>query len=402
MLWINLLNVNHPIRTLLFSTLYPSVARPTHGIFVETRLRHLLQSGQVQTQVVAPVPWFPSSDQRFGEWAKMAATPRHEFCNNIEVWHPRYLLPPKVGMHVAPLMLALGARATVARLIREGFDFDLIDAHYYYPDGVAAALLAKWFHKPVVITARGTDLNLMPSYPLPRRMMLWAAQRAAASVGVCAALMEVLRHLGAEPSKLHVLRNGVDLERFHPLPPAEARVALGLPPGILLLSVGHLVERKGHHIAVEILTQLPQAHLVIIGEGEERDRIREHARALGVMDRVMLAGSIPNAELARWYSAADILILASSREGWANVLLESMACGTPVVATHIWGTPEVVCNPVVGQLVEAREGKAFAQAVRALLDNYSDRAAVRRYAEGFSWEATTKGQIELFRRISHA
>lgn len=378
------------------------MARPTHGIFVETRLRHLLQSGQVQTQVVAPVPWFPSSDQRFGEWAKMAATPHHEFRNDVEVWHPRYLLPPKVGMHVSPLMLALGARATVARLIREGFDFDLIDAHYYYPDGVAAALLAKWFHKPVVITARGTDLNLIPSYPLPRRMILWAAQRAAASVGVCAALMEVLRHLGAEPSKLHVLRNGVDLERFHPLPPAEARVSLGLPSGILLLSVGHLVERKGHHITVEILTQLPQAHLVIIGEGEERDRIREHARALGVMDRVMLAGAIPNAELARWYSAADILVLASSREGWANVLLESMACGTPVVATHIWGTPEVVCDPVAGRLVEVREGKAFAQAVRALLDNYPDRAAVRRYAEGFSWEATTQGQIDLFRRISHA
>ncbi|MDG4605288.1 MAG: glycosyltransferase family 4 protein [Candidatus Contendobacter sp.] len=396
------MNANRSIRTLLFSTLYPSTVRPTHGIFVETRLRHLLQSGQVQTQVIAPVPWFPFSNQRFGEWAKMAATPRHEFRNGIEIRHPRYFIPPKVGMHIAPLMLALGARATVARLIREGFDFDLIDAHYYYPDGVAAALLAKWFHKPVVITARGTDLNLISSYPLPRRMILWAAQQAAASIGVCAALMDVLHNLGVEPSKLHIMRNGVDLERFHPLPPSAARVSLGLPPGILLLSVGHLVELKGHHIAVEILTQLPQAHLVIIGEGKERDRIKEHARVLGVMDRVMLAGAVPNTELARWYSAADILILASSREGWPNVLLESMACGTPVVATCRGGMPEVVCDPVAGRLVKTREGRAFAQAVSALLENYPDRAAVRRYAEGFSWEATTKGQIELFRRISHA
>ncbi len=348
------------------------------------------------------MPWFPSTKPCFGGYAQLAATPKHETWNDIEVFHPRYPLPPKVGMTIAPLVLALGARSTLARLIRQGFDFDLIDAHYYYPDGVAAALLAQWFRKPVVITARGTDLNLISSYPLPRRMILWATQRAAASIGVCAALMGVLRHLGAESSKLHVLRNGVDLDRFHPLPPTEARISLGLPPGVLLLSVGNLVELKGHHIAVEILTQLPQAHLVIIGEGEERDRIREHARALGVMDRVILVGAVPNVELARWYSAADILILASNREGWANVLLESMACGTPVVATCRGGMPEVVRDPVAGRLVEVREGGAFAQAVSALLDSYPDRAAVRRYAEGFSWEATTQGQIELFRRISHA
>jgi teichuronic acid biosynthesis glycosyltransferase TuaC len=396
------LNVNRPIRTLLFSTLYPSRIRPGHGIFVETRLRHLLASGQVETKVIAPVPWFPSTKPCFGDYAQLAATPSHETWNDIEVFHPRYFLPPKVGMTIAPLALALGARATVARLIRRGFDFDLIDAHYYYPDGVAAALLAKWFHKPVIITARGTDLNLIPSYPLPRRMMLWAAQRAAASVGVCAALMDVLCNLGVEPAKLNVLRNGVDLERFHPIPQYEARSSLGVPLGLLLLSVGHLVERKGHHIAVETLTQLPQAHLVIIGEGEERDRIKERAQALGVMDRVILTGAIPNAELARWYSAADILILASSREGWANVLLESMACGTPVVATHIWGTPEVVCDPIVGRLVKERTAKAFAKAINELLKVYPDRVAVRRYAEGFSWKATTQGQIDLFRRIRHA
>ena len=88
------------IRTLLFSTLYPSSVRPIHGIFVETRLRELLKSGEVETRVVAPVPWFPLSGERFGEYGKFAATPRFECRNGVEVHHPRYFLPPKIVAHI--------------------------------------------------------------------------------------------------------------------------------------------------------------------------------------------------------------------------------------------------------------------------------------------------------------
>ena len=121
------------IRTVLFSTLYPSSARPVHGIFVETRLRELLLRHEVQTKVVAPVPWFPSMGKRWGDYAKMAATPMRETHNGIDVLHPRYLAIPKVGMSVAPLLLAAGALGSMRRLIDEGFDFDVIDAHYYTP-----------------------------------------------------------------------------------------------------------------------------------------------------------------------------------------------------------------------------------------------------------------------------
>lgn len=394
------------LRILTFSTLFPSSVRPTHGIFVETRLRELLKSGRVEARVVAPVPWFPSSDPRWGEYAKFAATPAREQRNGIDVLHPRYLLLPKVGMTSAPLTMALGARAAVQKLIDEGFDFDLIDAHYYFPDGVAAALLAKWFNKPLTITARGTDLNLIPRYPLPKRMIEWAARRAAGSVGVCAALMDVLRGWGHDPSRLHTLRNGVDLERFRPLPQAAMRAELGVGGEPLLLSVGHLIERKGHHIAIEALAALskqrPGARLVVIGEGEEREVLTALAERLGLAGKVTLTGSLPNAELLKWYSAADVLLLCSSREGWANVLLESMACGTPVVATDIWGTPEVVAAPEAGRLVAQRDGAAFAVAVVELLAAGVDRTATRRYAEGFSWQATTEGQLTLFGGIARA
>lgn len=390
------------IRTVLFSTLYPSAARPTHGVFVETRLRHLLATHQIETKVVAPVPWVPPTHtKRRLDWAQMAATASREIHNGIDLRHPRYALPPKVGENVAPFALAACAWPTFRALRREGFEFDLIDAHYYYPDGVAAALLARVLKKPLIITARGTDLNLISEHAFPRQLILRAAHEAKASIGVCQALMTRLAEVGADPQKLHVLRNGVDLDLFSPEDPAAARTHLGLEAqGRLIVSVGLLIERKGHHVAIEALPLLPaDVRLAIIGEGPEHARLTQLAAKLGVQDRVHFAGSKPQAELRWWYSAADALVLCSSREGWANVLLESMACGTPVVATSIWGTPEVVQNTTVGRLMPERAPKDLSEGLSDLWATPTDRKKIRAYAEGFSWEATTQGQLDLFAQV---
>jgi teichuronic acid biosynthesis glycosyltransferase TuaC len=388
------------IRALLFSTLYPSSVRPVHGIFVETRLRELLKSGEVETKVIAPVPWFPFKAKVFGEYAQFASTPEFEARNGVDVYHPRYFLPPKVGMNVAPYTLARAALPTIRKLIDGGYDFDLIDAHYYYPDGVAASFIAKALGKPFVVTARGTDLNLIPEYEKPRKLILETAERASASIGVCKALMDRLAELGADPVKLHTLRNGVDLERFKPVDRKYARQQLGLPADQrIFLSVGHLVERKGNHIAIEAMAKLCEGILLIAGSGPELGRLQQMATQLGVDNRVRFLGQIANDQLSTWYSAADALFLCSSREGWANVLLESMACGTPVVATDIWGTPEVVSSPTAGRLMSDRSATALIDSVRELLDNYPEQKDVRNFAENFSWEMTSRGQFELFQSI---
>ena len=393
-----------PVRTLLFSTLYPSSARPLHGIFVETRLRELLRQPGVQARVVAPVPWFWSTDARHGKHAVMARTPARETRNGIDVRHPRYLTIPKVGMTAAPLLLALGARSAVAAVQREGFEFDVIDAHYYYPDGVAAALLARWFHKPLVITARGTDVNLIPNYTLPRLWIQWAAQQASASIGVSAALVDRMRNLALAGDRLHVMRNGVDPERFAPQPQQAMRAELGLTGAPVVLTVGNLHQHKGQRLVLEAFAMLrashPQARLVIVGDGPDRAVLTRRAEALGLTDAVTLAGTVPNTDLARWYSAADVLVLASSREGWPNVLLEGMACGTPVVASAVGGIPEVVQSPEVGRLVAERTGPAFARAMMDLLAAKPDRERVRAYAKGFSWDHTSNDQLALFESLT--
>lgn len=383
------------MRLLTYSTLYPNAAQPNHGIFVENRLRHLIAGGEVECRVVAPVPWFPSAAAGFGRYASFAAAPTWEERHGLAVAHPRYPVIPKIGMNVAPGLLYRFSRAALERQRRDGYDFQLIDAHYFYPDGVAAILLGRYFDRPVVITARGTDLSLIPDYALPRRMILWAASRAAGVVAVCQALKDRLVELGADGDRITVLRNGVDLELFRPVDRAAARQALGLTRHTLL-SVGGLIPRKSNDIAIRALAGLPDVDLLLAGDGPERDALSRLAADLGVAGRVRFLGAVAHADLPGLYSAADALVLASSREGWANVLLEAMACGTPVIASDVWGTPEVVAARAAGVLMPSRTPAGLTAAFEDLFTDPPSRAETRAYAEQFDWGATTRGQLDLF------
>src|SRR5215471_6949100 len=312
----------HSVRILTFTTLYPSAAQPQHGIFVETRLNKLVESGVICARVVAPCPWFPFTSARFGRYATFAQIPPTETRQGLRVDHPRYPSLPKIGMSAAPLVLAAATPPFLRRQIREGQDFGLIDAHYFYPDGVAAVLLGRALHRPVVVTARGSDLNIIAQYKIPRRWIGWAAEHADGLIGVSSGLKQRLVHLGIAPERVCVLRNGVNLAQFQPRDREAARQALDFSAPTLL-AVGNLVPLKRHSLVIEALTRLPGVQLVIVGEGPERRAIERLARERCVADRVRLLGRLPQDRLPEIYSAADLLLLVSSHEGWPNVLLES-------------------------------------------------------------------------------
>ena len=387
-----------PPRLLTFSTLFPNAERPNHGIFVENRLRHLLATGEAAATVLAPVPYFPFASQHFGDWSRHARVPGRETRHGLAIHHPRYPVLPRVGMSVAPWLL-YRASLPLARRLMAGQGFDLIDAHYVYPDGVAAVWLGAALGLPVVITARGSDVTQLPDFAVPRRLIQGAIGRAAGLIGVSSALRERLIALGADPARTVTLRNGIDTAMFHP--PADraaARAALGLTRPTLI-SVGGLIPRKRHHLTIDAMRLLPGMELLIVGEGPERPALRARIDAAGLSDRVRLLGPVPHAALPACYGAADASVLASSREGWANVLLESMACGTPVIASDIPGNPEVVRAPEAGLILRANTAEGIAEAARALSADPPDRAATRRYAEAFGWEETSRGQLALFRRV---
>ncbi|GER00227.1 glycosyl transferase family 1 [Iodidimonas gelatinilytica] len=385
---------------LVFSTLFPNARQPHHGVFVENRLRHLQAMSGYHAHIVAPVPWFPSRHPKFGGYADYAGVPRFEQRHGLNIYHPRYVVVPKMGMLLTPYTLYLSARRVVRRLLNEEHRFDLLDAHYFYPDGVAASLLAQEFDLPFTITGRGTDLNLIPKYKLPRRMIRKAAERADGLITVCAALADDLAALGIDRDRVTVLRNGVDLIGFSrdEAGASSLRTSLGIK-GPVLASVGHLIERKSHDLVIRALAHMGRGSLLIAGKGPEEAALRQLAKDLNVADHVHFLGLIPHAQLSAIYSAADVFVLASSREGWPNVLLESMACGTPVVATAVNGSPEVVQSPVAGRIVPQRTGEALAAAIEDILKAPPSPAHVRGYAEGFSWEETSRGQMDLFTGI---
>ncbi len=383
---------NGVLRVLTLTTLYPNARAPRHGIFVETRLRELQRRMPVQLRVIAPVPWFPSAWKGFGKYAEYAAVPLEEERYAIPVQHPRYWMVPKVGMAWQP---AAVARAAWRALRARPAAFDVLDAHYLYPDGVAAMLLAARLGKPFVATARGSDVNLIAGMPGPREAILRMARAAAKVITVSDALRRALIALGVEPPRIETLRNGVDTDFFAPVPQQEARRELGFPEGPLVVSVGNLAEEKGHDLVLDAAARIPGLQTVIVGAGPQRSALESRVRTLGIGDRTTFLGNLPQDRLRQVYSAADVLALGSRREGWPNVLLEAMACGTPVVATNVGGVPEIVADPAAGIVVASRDAQEFAAALSRMLARAQPRHLVRGAACGFSWEPVAQRYYDL-------
>jgi glycosyltransferase involved in cell wall biosynthesis len=385
------------MKILTVSTLYPNDAQPSHGVFVENRLDFFRRRTGEDVKVIAPIPWFPLTAPVFGRYARFAEAPLRETRRGIEVRHPRYAIPPKVGMTYAAKALARVIEREARALIAEGWDFDLIDAHYLYPDAVAAGAAARELGKPFVMTARGSDVTELATYPRQRRMILDAVIRSDGAIAVAEALKIDLVKLGAPAEKIRVLRNGVDLSMFHPTDRHAARTALNVK-GTVLASVGSLIPRKGHDIAIGALALLPEATLIIAGQGAELGALKAQVERLGVASRVRFAGQLRHEALIDVYNAADALILASTREGWPNVLLEAMACGTPAIAADAGGAREVIRERAAGRVLSERTPEAAAAAVREVLAS-TDRSATRAYAELHSWDDTSDGQHALFTEI---
>lgn len=389
------------MKVLTFTSLYPNKQQPRHGIFVENRLLQLKQRHpQVEIHVVAPVPWFPFTSERFGLYGKYAKVAKSEHRSGITVHHPRYPVIPKIGMNVAPQLMRWFMLPVIKKIIADGYDFDVIDSHFFYPDGAVATWIGKKLKKPVTVTARGSDIHLYPQFKVPNKVIRWTLREADLPIAVCQALAEEMLQLEPENRRVEVCRNGVDLDKFTPDSDRQGlRDRLDIS-GFTLLSVGNLIELKGHHLVIEALQQLPEVNLIIIGDGPMRSALEQQCEQLQLQNRVTFTGLLNQQQLKGYYAAADAMILASSREGWANVLLESMACGTPVVATAIWGTPEVVASQDGGLLVQQRSAGEIAKTVQKLINNYPDRDKVRAYAEGFSWDATSDKLLSLYQELS--
>ncbi len=374
------------------SSLFPNELQPMAGLFVRERAFRL--GSRLPLNVVAPTPWFPLQGllRRFKPGFRPGA-PAQERQRGFDVQFPRFLSVPGALKSLDGLFMALAAWPRL-RALKAAGRLDVIDAHFGYPDGRAASLLARWLGVPYTVTLRGTEMRHAQDAAL--RPGLQAALRGAARVfSVSDSLRQVALSLGVEPARAIVVGNGVDLTRFYPLDRAEQRRELGLPADApVLVSVGGLCERKGFHRVMACLPQLRERHpglkfLVVGGpspEGDWTGRLEALARELRLEDTVVFAGPQPPDALRRWLSAADVFVLATRNEGWANVFLEAMACGLPVVTTRVGGNAEVVNAPSLGEVVPFDDEPALEAALDAALHTPWDRAAIRAYAEANTWD----------------
>lgn len=389
------------MKILSFTTVYPNAAQPGAGVFVRERLRHAAMLADVR--VVAPVPWFP-----FGHRITPQTRPRLSSrieSGEMEVLHPRFFSVPGLFKALDGLFLFLSSVAAIRRLKREGFDFDLIDAHFAYPDGLAAVLLGLMFRRPVVVTLRGTEVPL--SSRLLRRLQIrFVLKRAARIVAVSRSLEDLARRLGAEVEKVVLIPNGVDGETFRPIPREEARRALGLAAEAkIVVSAGGLCRRKGHYRLVEIWPlvrrEIPTAMLLIVGgptaEGNETEMLTRMIREGGHESAVRLVGPKPHEEMPVWLSAADLFALATTNEGSCNAIREALACGTPVVTTPVGDNADVVCEPACGVLVQPDETCALARAVIEGLTRVWDRERVRSSVASESWDGVAARVADVWR-----
>lgn len=393
-------------QVVVLSTLFPNSAQPQAGLFIRERMFRVAR--ELPLTVVAPVPWFPLQSllRRLRPHFR-PDVPREEVQNGITVLHPRFLSVPGLFKRLDGVLLALGAWRTLSKLRRDG-RMDVLDAHFGYPDGYAASLLARWLRVPFTVTLRGTEVRHARTPGLSSRLRK-ALLRADRIFSVSASLTDVAAGLGVARERMVVVGNGVDTDRFHPMDRRAARAALGITANApVLVSVGGLTERKGFHRVIEVLPQLRERHpglqFLIIGgasaEGDWGPQLRRQRDELGLQDCVRFLGTLSPDALREPMSAADVFVLATRNEGWANVFLEAMACGLPVVTTDVGGNREVVSDPALGQIVPLGDAVALSRALDDALERDWDHERILAYARANTWDERVRVLVAAFETLT--
>ena len=390
----------------VYTHVFPNSAQPTYGVFVRERMFRVARS--LPVTVVAPVPWFPGQGliRRFRPHYR-PPVPYKEVQQGIEVYHPRFLSIPRFFKFADGLLEGLCTLPLLRRLKRAG-RLDILDAHFVHPDGVAAWVQARLLKVPYTITLRGTIVRV--SRTRARRWLATRAMKGAASVfSVAKSLKDCAISMGVAPDHVQVVPNGINLKLFHPEPRSACREALGIAPDApVLITVGTLNERKGFHRVIgqlpRLLTRHPDLIYLLVGgehpDGDER-RLRDLARDLGVEHNVRFIGRQPPERLRHYYSAADLFVLPTRFEGWANVFLEAAACGLPTITTTVGGNAEVINSTRLGILIPYGDDSALGSAILDALGQHWDRDLIKCYAAENAWEERIPLLLAAFQAVNN-
>jgi glycosyltransferase involved in cell wall biosynthesis len=352
------------VRLLFVSTVYPTPWQPVKGAFNRALVAALAQDHDVR--VLAPVTWPVAFGLEGPKRDRLAPPPG---VPGVVAAHPVYYYPPKLLRHRYDWFLWRSVAPAARRLTRSWVP-DAVVGYWAHPDGAAALRVGRSAGCPVAILVGGSDIRLLAQEPARRAAILGVLRAADLVWAVGGELRARLLDLGLPESKVRTFYRGVS-PCFSPGSSGEARRRLGLDGGRpLALWVGHMVPVKGLDVLVDAFARLTEsgldARLVLVGDGPLRARLEARAAQGPLAGRVVFAGAVPNADLPDFYRAADVTVLPSLSEGVPNVLLESLACGTPFVASAVGGVPELTRDPA-RDLVPPGDAGALADRLAARL-----------------------------------
>ena len=389
------------MRALLFSNLFPTSADPNRGLFTRQLASEIHRLCELE--VAVPLPWFPSGALA----AKLAPAYARDFgslaprvdWDGVSAIYPRYPLIPKVSERAHDRLMYLGVRRAITAAHRRK-PFDVINAHWLYPDGAVGARLGAKLGVPVVLTALGCDVNDDLEHPLKRAHILAATRSAAAVTAVSQPLADRLEAAGVARDKLHVIPNGVDTIRFAPRDRDASRRALGLADAPLVVCVSRLSHEKGVDILVDaartLRERIPAARVAVVGDGAEHAALDQRIAAAGLTDAVRLVGAVPHDTVPTWMSAADVVCMPSRREGHPNAAMEALACGRPLVASRA-GALTTLVNAARGITVEPGDSAALSEALATALTRSWDAAAISASVRDDSWGRAAQGYVRVYR-----
>ncbi len=374
---------------LTITTLYPNALQPRHGIFVRNRLSEMDKIDGFHRKVIAPVPHCPLIGLLSDRFKRYENMPDYELNGGIDVYHPKYFTLPGVSFFDNASSMAKAVNDTIDKLEEDAYNFDIVDGQYLYPDGVAAYKVAKKYNKPLVLTARGSDVNYWMTQRPAKSKILESIDYASKVICVSEALKnELIRH-GVDETKLVVIINGVNPDYFNEDIPANPLREE------YFLSVGNLVPLKGHHITLNALADLHKKRLIIIGDGEQRRSLKKQAKDLGLQGRVQFIKHIDQEKLAEFYAGATATILMSEMEGMPNVVLESLATGTPVIACDVGGISEIV-NDKNGILLRHRSEYDLLDAIEHVEDINRTRSEISSTVREYRWSDVASRQYKIY------
>lgn len=356
------------MRILFLSQVFPDDRAPVRGTFNLALCEAL--SVEHKVRILAPRPWTETLPRWLKRQGPVSAGDLLQQ-TTLQAEYPTYWYLPRVALHRTAGAILSSVQRPLANMLDE-FRPDAVLSYWAHPEGAVGLELARELNVPSACIIGGSDVLLLPRSSRRRKQeIVRVLTESNAVITVSDGLRHACVELGANPGRVRTIYQGIDRSKFHARDRAESRRKLHIPAGVVAyLWVGRIVKLKRLDLALEAMARLhhggQRVKLYILGDGPDRARICEYAEALGITAAIDFVGPVAPAELPEWYSAADATVLCSDSEGLPNVLRESLACGTPFVATNVGSISEFAL-PDMSRLVPPGDAPALAAAMQEIL-----------------------------------